>query len=557
MAYILEEPMRQSRGQLTPSEEKSSGGYVLESTPKKADSLKLAEEQDGSFLGGIKRGLRDPLEGAAQIISELLPTDFKNKAARVNDALAAATGMGDTIGDTTLNQRIAEGEAGYQQARKEAGREGVDIARIGGNLALTAPLALAPGMQLTAGKGVLDVANMLRGAGQSAIIGGLMPVTENQGDFVGEKVKQIGTSAALGGAAAPAGAAVGRIINPNVSPEVAALQREGVRMTPGQILGGVAQKAEDKLAGIIPGISGARKRGIEDFNRAAYARALEGTGIDAGKLPVGREGVAVVKAAVKRQYEDLLPKMVFKPDQQFNDEVLRVAQMTSGLGQREQTRFLKEINNIMSKTKNGVMLGETYKTIESKLGKDAANFMSSTDAYQREVGAALTSVLQSMKDNLARSNPRYAKELAQANSNFANYARIRKASAGLDDQSGGFTPQQLQAAVKTTDRSKDRFATNTALMQDLSNAGVSRLGSKPASGLEKTILGGGLGTAAVMNPLLIAGGAAAALPYTKLGQQVSEALLTRRPQLTKEMGKGAANALLRVSPLAGASLQDK
>lgn len=521
------------------------------------EQMKLADTR-GDIIGGLIRGGRDIFEGGAQLIGKAIPDEYKDKLTALNDQLAAATGMGDTIGQSTLDQRIAEGEKQYQQAREAEGRGGLDVARAIGNVAATGPVAFGPGLALKAGQGIFNAANTARGAVQGGLVAGLMPVTENQGDFSGEKIKQVGVGALTGGASAPLGAFMGKATNPNVAPEVAALQERGVRLTPGQIQGGAAQRMEDKAMSIpVVGdaIVAARKRGIEDFNRAAYADALKGTGIDAKALPVGREGISAVKAAVSKQYDDLLPNLVFKPDQKFAQDIAKIQAMTSGLGKKEQARFTSEINNIMSKSQNGTMLGETYKSVESKLMQDARNFMSSTDAYQRDIGRALQSVGESMQATLRRSNPQYAEALDQANSNYANYVRLRAAGKATGDQSGGFSPQQLAQAVRGSDKSvgKGKFSSGEALMQDLSDAGVNRLSAKyPDSGTAgRAILAGGLGAGAFAEPSILALGATMALPYTKTGQKVAETLLTKRPKSTNALSKSISEALLRGSPMLG------
>lgn len=510
----------------------------------------------GGVVDGLIKGLRDPLDAAAQLLNHAVPEGARRRIDELNNYLADKTGLVGRLPEGGLDQRLSQQEQEYQAARQAEGRSGIDAARLVGNIGASIPLTAAPGLQLATGKGIFDAANIARGAGQSALLGALQPVTE--GDFGKEKLKQIETSALLGGVMTPIGAAASRVIAPKTSDEIKLLMKEGVTPTPGQILGGMVNRIENKLN------PEGRARSIKDFNRAAYARALEGTGIDAKTLPVGREGIAAVRKAVKNQYETLLPKLVWKPDHQFYSEIKKIEQMASGLGAQEQQRFTRVINNIMSKSRNGTMLGETYKSIESKLSKDMKNFSSSTDAYQRDVGDALGAVLQSMKDALARSNPAQAKQLAQANRNYANYVILRNAGRGTGDMAEGFTPHMLSSAVKASDSSvgDGAFASGRALMQDLSDAGVHSLAAKSSAANADTIkalLMGGLGAGAYANtndslddnnPLVLLSGLAAMGLYSKGGQRAAAALLTKRPQGAQEIG----NALLRLAPLAGGAL---
>src|SRR5687767_2342002 len=70
----------------------------------------------GSAIGGAMMGAADPGVAAVQMA-------------------ANAIGHGDAA-----NKRIQEVEGQYQDARKGAGRDGIDLARVAGNVAITAPI---------------------------------------------------------------------------------------------------------------------------------------------------------------------------------------------------------------------------------------------------------------------------------------------------------------------------------------------------------------------------------------------------------------------------------
>lgn len=503
----------------------------------------------GSTIGGIIQGLRDPLDAGAQMLSHTMPQGVTDSVNKANNWLADKTGLVGRLPEGGIDQSIKENEQAYQQAREQSGRSGIDAARIGGNVVSSLPLMAVPGGQTLP-------AQIASGAAVGAASGALQPVT--QGDFADEKLKQVGMGAGLGGIFGVLGAGASKVINPSVKPEVKALLNQNVRLTPGQILGGTAQKIEDKAQSIpLFGdmIGKARGRGVEDLNRAAYARALKGTGVESKTLPVGQEGILAVKNAVSKQYDELLPKLSFKPDQQFNQELATLQSMSKNLGQKEAAKFQSVLDDALSKTSpNGSMTGETYKIVESKLSNEAKKFTSSTDAYQKELGDALMEMQRVMKSNLERSNPTYAKELTQANQNYANYARLRAAGSKAGDMSGGFSPAQLAAAIRSTDKSvgKGNVATGKALMQDLGDSGVNVMGSKVAdSGTAgRVMLGGAAGGAAFVEPSLLLGAGVASLPYTKVGQKLAEALLTKRPA----GAKATADALRKTLPLLSGSM---
>jgi hypothetical protein len=476
-------------------------------------------DNGGGIVGGIVQGMADPSVAVGQMA-------------------ANAVGLGDKV-----NPAITQQNQQYDQARQRQGRTGTDWPRIAGNVGMSTPLMMLPG-----GQSIPAQIGISTGVGAAA--GAMQPVTE--GNFGEEKLKQTASGAGLGALFGLGGVGLQKAISPTVRPEVQSLLDDGVRLTPGQIAGGITQKVEDKAQSIpLVGdmIQRARGRGVEDLNRAAYARALKGTNVNAKELPVGQEGILAVKEAVGKQYDNLLPKLNFVPDQQFSQELSTVQKMAAGLGEKEANKFKSVLADALSKTTpNGRMTGETYKIVESKLGQEAKKFSSSTDAYQRELGDALKETQNIFKTTLDRSNPQYAKELAQANENYANYVRLRAAGAKAGDQSGGFSPAQLAAAIRGSDKSvgKGNVATGQALMQDLGDRGVNVMGSKvPDSGTAtRLMLGGAAGGAAYMEPTLALGAGAASLPYTKVGQKIAEALLTKRPV----GAKATAEALRKTLP---------
>jgi hypothetical protein len=514
-----------------------------------------APKQDGGFrgstLGGIVQGIKDPIDAGAQMLYHGLDTVAPNAVNKINEAnnwLADKTGLVSRIPEGGIDQQIKQDEQAYQQDRAASGRGGIDAARIGGNVASTLPLMMIPGGQTLP-------AQIASGTAIGAASGALQPVI--QGDFGEEKLKQVGVGSGLGGAFGALGSVLGKAISPTVRPEVQSLLDDSVRLTPGQIMGGALQRVEDKAQSIpLVGdmITGARNRGVEDLNRAAYARALKGTNINAKTLPVGQEGIKAVKEAVGKQYDELLPKLSFKPDAQFNQELNTVKSMAQNLGEKESAKYQSILDDVLSKASpNGGMTGETYKIVESKLGNEVKKFAGSTDAYQRELADALKETSSIFKSNLERSNPQFAKELGQANSNYANYVRLRAAGSKAGDMSGGFSPAQLAAAIRMSDKSvgKGNVATGQALMQDLGDAGVNIMGSKVADSGTATrlMLGGAAGGAAYVEPTLLLGAGAASLPYTKVGQKLAQALLTKRPT----GAKATAEAVRKTLPLLSGS----
>lgn len=502
------------------------------------------------YIGPVVKGVRDVTKGGAQLLAHGI------------NAVAPSILPDDELRNIDNDVRVSEQK--YQAARQarmpqsitslvtgEQTKPGIDWGRLGGSIIATAPIS---------GVGAATIpATIAKGVGIGAGIGALNPVT-SEGNFAGDKTKQVLLGGLGGGVGSAAAAGLSRIIRPNTSPEVKALIEQGVTPTPGQIIGGPIARFEEKLTSVpILGdaIKGGQNRALDQFNTAAYNRALNPIGKVAGP-EIGRDGVKGVKDALTNAYDDLLPKLQFKADTQFSNELGNLLSMTKNGNVPPQiaTQFENILKNdvISRMTKQGAMDGQSFKQLETALGQKIKSFKGSPDPNAQMLGDALSEVLSSARSVLSRSNPQHADQLSKINQGYAAYARIRDAASRVGAQEGVFSPGQLQAAVRAGDKSvgKGKFATGDALLQDLSEAGKTVLGSKyPDSGTAGRLMAGpGIGAAlGASNPLLMLGVGAATLPYTAMGQNAIAKALTQRPAIADPI----ANSLLSASPLLGAA----
>lgn len=509
----------------------------------------IAQQVRGSSVGGLIQGGRDLIDGGAQLLYNALPEGAQKGLDTANNWLADKTGLVGTVPQGGLNAKIAQDEADYQRARESAGRDGFDASRLIGNVAASAAI---PGSTLANVPASLTARTAL-GAVQGGALSALQPVTK--GDYWSEKGDQVATGAITGGVMAPVAGALARVVKPNTSEQVKTLLREGITPTPGQIMGGRWQTLEDKLTS-VPGlgdvIQSARGRGLDEFNKAAYKRAL--TGIADTPQEVGRGGVQAVKDALGTSYDDILSRTGFKADDSFNSSMATLSELTKNLPSREARQFKQIIEREVSgqMAPNGGMTGEVVKRVESQLGKEAKTFNSSSDAYQNKLGDALREAQQILRDTISRQNPQVAEELANTNAGYANYARIRDAASRSGSESGKFTPAQLAAAVRSADKSvgKGATATGTAFMQDLSDAGKAVLASKyPDSGTAgRAAAGLGLfGGAAAIDPTTAMIMAGSALPYLPVLNKATAAALAKRPEQAEKL----AELIRKSAPLIG------
>jgi hypothetical protein len=371
------------------------------------------------------------------------------------------------------------------------------------------------------------------------------------------------------GMATPVGAARFGGGMKNVNPDVRMLAKEGVTMTPGQIIGGGTRRVEDSI-GSIPFvgdvIKSAQRRGIESFGTAAMNRALAPIG---KKLPQGLKGndaIVHVEDTIGDNYDSLLSKMkgsidgppagsnlpqITEPNGQpvtLRGELATIRSMGQNLPptQRDQLeRILKNEIEDRFTSKGGLASGETLKNIESKLSQMGRDFARSDNYDVRTLAGAVKEAKAAVHRTLARDNPALAAELSKTDEAWANFKRLQRASGSVAADKGVFSPAQLHTAVKAGDPSKDksRFARGEALMQDLTSAGKAVLPAKvPDSGtatraLVEAAAAGGLGT--VLGPGTAAAGLAGMGIYSPPVQKlIQKALLNdNRPALEEAAKK--------------------
>lgn len=373
--------------------------------------------------------------------------------------------------------------------RERAGREGLrkEVSRreqtqrpgiIGSTatgLVLTAPLALATRNPY------------LVGAGQGALL------SEHR-DLPGIAF-DAAAAAALNKAAGVVTDKVVDVLKPAISPAVSVLQKAGVRMTPGQIKGGKYLAREDKaMSRPIVGerITADRAQFVDDFNRGAVNRALLPLG---KRLPdniaTGHDAVAFMQEATGKAYDDILPKLSLQPDARLAVGLRKAQQIVQTLSPDQQQTFFNKLRpNIDFQTQGGMMSGRQLTRSVRDLKKAAADFSRSGAQGERDIGAALSEVVDSLDSSLMAQNPTYAPRLKAANAAYRDAQVVNRAAAGADE--GIATTGQFKTASRAVDRTKGKRATAAGRgpMQDYTTAGRTVTGKTPNSGTAERLMDG-------------------------------------------------------------------
>lgn len=435
---------------------------------------------------------------------------------------------------------MGQREREYQMARKLTGRDqtpdvGRAIGSVGANLAA-----------LPSGGAATLPGRILQGAGAGAMSGALAPVTDETKPFFNQVGANALTGTEIGGAVPAAMGAAARVISPlaSTNPDVQELLSKGVRLTPGQMLGGRLQQTEDKLTSLpILGdvITSAKQKGFEDLNRAAINDSLADIRQTLPKtVPVGHDAVSYAYDRFNDAYDAVKQHLSLNA----NNMVTTISQaggqaaQSNILPQKETEQLVNILKNQITKlSPNQQVDGETIKGIDSMLAKFARGYTKSQELDTQNLGHAIEDVRSALRADLAQANPRYAEQLQAIDSGYAKYLRVERAAraAGKD---GVFTPGQYDQAVKMMAGGArgSQASRGQALQQNLSSAGAKVLPSQyPNSGtpgrmfLNAGALGGGamLGLEP-MTAAAVLGGASA--PYIGPGRTAAEYAIARRPQ---------------------------
>jgi hypothetical protein len=513
--------------------------------PMAEPTLKGLGEQWADVGRGFTRGLKDFEDGSTQLMGKALEAWLPPGPGGISKDWARA--------ENEKNQaKMNAGQSEYSDARLKSG---LDVPRLAGNITASLPLAMA-------------APNTLLGAVGAGGINSAMQPVEDTENYWKEKGKQT----AIGGGASVLGygltKGLSRLMNPQTSDEVKTLMEAGVRPLPGQILGGTAKSMEEKATSIPligDAIKNAQVRANNQFNVAAINKALEPIGESLDKsIPLGREAIDNAATKIGSAYDKVLPKTTFTADQKFVSDVTNLRGLAQNLTQEHAAQFDKILKReVIDKINPNTAMatGETFKKMQSEVGRLSRSYGRSTTADERELGAALKELHSVLRGTLERTSPAEAQTISAINKSYALMDRVEGASSYLGSKQGVFSPNALESAVKAADQSfkKHAFSRGNALMQDLAESGQKVLSpTVPDSGTAgRAMTGLGLlsaalaGTSAVSLPVAVGGGAAALAgmaPYTSMGQSAVAHLLATRPDILRFLGRGLNN----LAPAAGA-----
>jgi len=367
---------------------------------------------------------------------------------------------------------------------------------------------------------------------RAAGVGGAMGAAYGAGSAEpGSRIKGAavsgGVGAVTGGLAQMGGNALaGRMTAPPRPPSPQrVLSRQGVDLTPGRMLGGGWQRAEDAMTSVpIVGdsIRDAQRQSLRTLSTAASARVLAPIGGSTDE--VGRAGVRDASQQVSQAYQRALAGVQVAPDQTFANQVA-VVQQSPNLPPSVRQELNSTIADVQARL-SGPIDGDTWKLIDADLGAAirSADEGAATVPSSRRLARSLEQLRDAVGGLLERTDPNAFAQVRTADEASAMLQRLRKASqyTGTAARDGLIAPGDLNRAVQGMDTSAGNraYAQGDALLQDLSDAAMQVLpqtvpdsGTPIRSLFAAGSLGGG-GLIVGVDPVVVAGGAGAAAAGT-------------------------------------------
>lgn len=419
---------------------------------------------------GFMKGVMRPLDNAAYWLESGL-----DKIGVDTDAIERTVGGAlPFVTDKGVKELMDERAAIVRRKAEQGVRPGL-VGEVAGNIVGTIPAAFATRNPY------------IVGAAQGAL------TSENPDDAM-EVALNAGGGALLNKAAGAVTDKAIDILKPAVSPAVTALQKAGVRMTPGQIGGAKALAREDRLMSapvVGPRIAADRAQFVDDFNRGAVNRSLLPLG---KRLPddiaTGHDAVAFMQQTVGDAYDNLLPKMRLKADPRLAVGIRSGWTTAQDLSEEGQKRFATILQNKLRFSDSGELSGRSLTVAMRDLRDLAAGFSRGSSEDERILGAALAEVHDGLQSSLAAQNPGFAKALQATNKAYRDSLVVTRAASMADDGVAG--TGQFKTASRAVDMTKGKRATGAGRgpMQDYVKAGREVTGKTPNSGTAERLLEG-------------------------------------------------------------------
>lgn len=413
------------------------------------------------------------------------------------------------------------------------------------------------------------------GTGALAIPGGALSALgaiegeATPGEYATEAAKGAGVGALAGGTLGGVGATAARVMGPWATRLAQTLSDRGVRLTPGELIGGRMARLEDTGASLplIGDMVRARAdEGIDSLNRVSYDDALTPLGQRYRDLfarqgtRTGNESVDEISDILEHRYSTVVPRMSAAIDQPLEADARAIANRMPASVRGEFVDAVERYVDSVLDPATGMLPGDRLQQSLRSLREAARRFRNSTaHPWHSELGQGLDDLRTALEGSMARhSSPADVTRFNNINAAYARYAILRDAASRVTSAEGVASPAALHSAVRAADRSagKGRTARGRALMQDLS--GPARAVMKPKGAGSPSAERIGL-IGAITNPALALKALGYGLPlgalYTQTGNRAFQAAATSAPHVREAMRRALQRGTEIAAPGVGVSTE--
>jgi len=498
----------------------------------------------------LKQALIEQAKAQQKNATSNKPKKKNTKIAGMARAVLQGLSFG-TADEAEAALRSLMGDETYAENLSDIRSEIKDFAEKNPKTALGLELAGSLPTALAGGAGLARL-----GVKGAAKIAGLEGAAYAAGSAEGDAVDRA-KAAAVGGVVGAGTGKLSDLVFPKVSEAARKLMKEGVRLTPGQRVGGLTKELEERatsLPFIGDVIEAGQQNAMDDFNRAAINSSIRILGKGSKKVPkskIGQEAYEFAKDQVDEAYAKVIPKLRANVGSDFEDGLVKIIQENADLGEDGLKKLQAKLSKILASkvtSEDKILRGDVLKTVDSDLGLEATKFLKSSVASERELGSALSSVQTLLRQSMEGTSPQANREYKKVQSAFRTLLPVRKAVVAASTKRGTFTPAQLLRGSKAVDQSRDKIATATgkAPQQSLATDAQEVIGRTiPDSGTAERVMTGLLLNRLRTNPLSTIGGGGAALGATSLayGNPVGRTLTSGLLQTPRAVGTLGAPAL--------------
>lgn len=501
----------------------------------------------------LKQALIEQAKAQQKNISSNKPKKKNTKIAGMARAVLQGLSFG-TADEAEAALRTLMGDETYADNLSDIRSEIKDFAEKNPKTALGLELAGSLPTAIAGGAGLARL-----GVKGAATIAGLEGAAYAAGSAEGDAVDRA-KAAAVGGVVSAGTGKLADLVFPKVSEAARKLMKEGVRLTPGQRVGGILGNVEERATSVPfigDVIEAGQQNAMEDFNRAAINTSIRLLGKGAKKVPkrkAGQEAYEFAKDQLDEAYAKVIPKLRANVGTDFEESLVKIIQdNASDLGDDGLKKFQAKLSKILASkvtSEDKILRGDVLKTVDSDLGFEATKFLKSSVASERELGAALSDVQMLLRQSMEGTSPQANREYKKVQSAFRTLLPVRKAVNAAITKGGTFSPAQLLRGSKAVDQSRDKIATATgkAPQQSLATDAQEVIGRTIADsgtaerGALMLMFNQMKNNPAMAIPAIVAGTGATSLAYgNPLGRTLTSGLL-QTPRAVGTLGAPALGA---------------